>query len=74
MVRGDGLEEEGARGEGRGGLGREAAVVEARAVDGEEDLARVEAVNEARVGGAVRGEDGLQGEVDFRGEVGVEGG
>lgn len=59
----------------RGGVDLEAwrAVVEARAVDGEEDFARVEAVDEARVGGAVWGEDGLQGEVNFRGEAGCKG-
>lgn len=67
VVRGDGPEDEGARGEGRSGFGRVAAVVAARAVDGEEDLARVEAVDEARVGGAVRGEDGFAGGSGFPG-------
>ncbi len=48
-----------------------AAVVDARAVDGEQDLAAVEAVDEAGEGGAVGRGHRLQQEVGFGAEAGV---
>ena len=46
-------------------------IVDARAVDDQQDLAAVEAVDEAGVGRAVSGNDGLEGEMGVWGQVGV---